>query len=380
MARGINRDSTGQAPLSPGPFFWVFGPLLLICLSMFVANPQCVINAELSCTRNWMLEGARLVVWSTNNFWAALARVTSGFSLIVVWLALLYHLNLTARGLRPRTPYVYMGIASAFLVPGAFYIVTKQLFSDRDIYDVSPVVQAADDSIYHLLGFRGAEDSPLLVAKELSRERWTTTLQLLHTVERPRAGDSRYVVAPAQFKAFAKQREELATLWLSEDSAWVYVVLGTHNLLVALNSEKNEVLAGKELARLSPFVLVGSQSTIDEREQHRLQYLYQRAVQSPELAAEVGLAGYKTLQASTQYEPPLAQALAISLLPLFEDHARETLELLSALKESSDSLAVRAAANDALQHPNLQAVQPRRPRRPPPDTLRDIVERRIGAD
>ena len=352
MATGSHTDLHNQLPRSPGPFFWVFGPLLLICMSMFVANPQCVINAELSCTRNWMLDGARLVVWSTNNFWAALARVTAGFSLIVVWIALLYHLNLTARGLRPRTPYVYMGVASAFLVPGAFFIVTKQLFSDRDIYDVSPVAQAADNINYHLFGFRGNEDSPLLLAKELERERWTTQLQLLHTVEQPRSGDSRFVVAPTEFKTFAVQRDEQASLWLSEDNNWVYVLMGLHNLLVALNTEKNEVLYGKRLSRLSPFVLIDSGSTIDEHEQNRLLYLYERAVQQPDLVGELGLAGYTALQASTQFGPPLAKTLAISVLPTFKDRTHDTINLLQSLREQSPSLAVRAAASDALKKLN----------------------------
>lgn len=323
---------------------------------MFVANPQCVINAELSCTRNWMLDGARLVVWSTNNFWAALARVTAGFSLIVVWVALLYHLNLTARGLRPRTPYVYMGIASAFLVPGAFFIVTKQLFSDRDIYDVSPVAQAADNTNYHLFGFRGNDDSPLLLAKELERKRWTTQLQLLHTIEQPRSGDSRFVVAPTEFKTFAVQRDERASLWLSEDNTWVYVVMGLHNLLVALNTENNEVLFGKRLARLTPFMLLDSNSTIDEHEQQRLVYLYERAAQQPEIADELGLAGYTALRTSTQFGPPLAKTLAISVLPLFKDKLRETKQLLISLRQQSPSLAVRAAAADALEHPNFSTV------------------------
>lgn len=274
-----------------------------------------------------------------------------------------------------------MGLASAFLVPGAFYIVTKQLFNDRDMYDVSPVVQTQDGAQYRLLTFRGEERSPILLAREIARHRWTTELQVLHTIENVAKGDVRYVVSPNDFKAFARSRRAPATLWLSPDGTWVYVIFGLHNLVAALHTTNNEIFVGDKLVEFSPFALLTEASTIDEREKERLLVLYKRAVRAPEFASEIGLASYETLLTHTQLGPRLARTLAVSLLPLFESRVQTTKRHLERLKDEAATLAVRAAAADALQHPHITSYRGRRERRaarPQDDVVRSLVEQRVG--
>ncbi|MCB0359195.1 MAG: hypothetical protein KDD44_06155, partial [Bdellovibrionales bacterium] len=340
-------SQTKRTTTPAGPFFWVWGPLLLVLLSMFVANPQCVIYRELPCSQNWTLHDGILSVWSVQFYWSTLARISAATSLAVVWLILLYHLFTIARRRAGRSRHFTMGVANGLLLPGALFIVTKPILEDNNLYQVQQV-SLDDYGVFRLYRFRNHHELTYAIGKELASEPWKTTSELIGLVDSFRPENARYMVRPGNLQPGTSTPNDAAELLAVPQQGLLALVYGGHSLLYARRLTNADGPSPLDLDQTSPFLLFDSTAEIPNSEAGRILRLAERAAGAPALRQSIGLPKFDTLSAEIDHPNPAVRALTLRLLATYPESHLQAAALFRLVAHSDANAGVRSAARALL--------------------------------